>query len=113
MPLMQALHDPLKVVLVPVRHQQRFPVRRLDDVLQRIQLPVMNRNDAAGVVIDRAVGKLTEFPGKGSSVGGGDLAIRKVQNELFLHLVVGFTLVGTEIDLVRIGDEFRHLQMVG
>ena len=73
----------------------------------------MNRNDAAGVVINRAVCQLTEFSGKSSGVGGGDLAVGEVQNELFLHLIVGVVLVGTEIDLVRIGDELRHLQMVG
>ena len=41
--------------LKPVSHQYRLAVRRLNDILQGIQLPVMDATDIAVILIDRPV----------------------------------------------------------
>ena len=74
----EAAPDPLQVVSEPVGHQHRLTVCRFDDVLQRVQLPLMELNHLAGVGVDCAVGQLRQLTSKGSGIGSGDLAIRQL-----------------------------------
>ena len=112
MAIMQPFHDPLQIMLIPIGHQKRLAVCRLDNVLQSVQLLLVNGDRIPGIVVNGTIGHLGELAGEGCSISSGYFTIGQVQNELFFHLVVGVLLIGTEIDLVFAGYEFRHLQVV-
>ena len=95
-------------MLVPISHQKRLTVCRLDNVLQSVQLLLVNGDRIPGIVVNGTVGHLGEFAGEGCGIGSGYFAFGQVKNELFFHLVVRVLLIGTEIDLVFAGYEFRH-----
>ena len=107
-PIMQPFHDPLQIMLVPIGHQKRLTVCRLDDVLQSIQLLFMNGDRIPGIVVNGTIGHLGELAGEGCGIGSRYFAFGQVQNELFFHLVVGILLIGAEIDLIFAGYELRH-----
>ena len=63
-PIMQPFHDPLQIMLVPIGHQKRLTVCRLDDVLQSIQLLLMNGDRIPGIVVNGTIGHLGELAGE-------------------------------------------------
>lgn len=109
----EALFDALQVVTEPVGHQYGLAIGGFDDVLQRVQLPVMELYRIAGIGIDSAVGELGQFPGQGRCVGSSHLAIRELQDESLFELLVPVGLCVREVDLISGGYELRHLQVVG
>ena len=54
----EAFLDTGEVVLEPVSHKDRFAICRFDDIFQSIQLPIMELDDIAVIIIYGTVGKL-------------------------------------------------------
>ena len=62
------LFDALYVMSEPIRHEERFAVHALDDVLQGIEFAVMYMQRSSIVGVDCAVCHLREFPGQDSGI---------------------------------------------
>ena len=92
---MKPFHNPLQIMLEPVRHQKRFAVGSFDDVLQCIQLAIMDKDCISGIIINCAVRHLGQLAGKRSGVCGTDLSVGQVQYELLFHFLIGIPLVLT------------------
>jgi len=80
--LLQSLGDTDKIMLEPVRHQKRLVTGGFDDVLQRIELSVVNRDGATIVSINSAVCHLAQLAGESGSICRCDFAIRELQHEI-------------------------------
>ena len=70
--------DPFQVMLVPIGRKDRLPVRRLNDVLQGIQLPVMDRFISAVIRIYRSVCYLGQLPGQRCRIRGCHFPFRQL-----------------------------------
>ena len=73
----------------------------------------MELDHLAGVGVDRTVGQLRQLTSEGSGIGGGDLAIRQLQNQLLLQVRIPLGLRLGEMHLILGGDQIRHFQVVG
>ena len=83
---MEPFRDAFQVMPEPVSHKHRLSVRRLDDVLQCVQLPLMDGDRLPGIRVDCAVRHLRQLPGKGCGIGGCDLAVWQLQDEVLLQI---------------------------
>src|SRR5699024_3267587 len=79
---LQPLGYAREVMLEPVRRKHRLAVCRFDQILKGVELAVMDINDLAAVVIDRAVRHLTQLARERRGVLGSDLAVRERQHQL-------------------------------
>ena len=100
-------------MLEPVSYQHRLAVGSLNEIFQSIQLPVMEVQRAFVLGVDRAVCKLTEFPGKGCSIGCVHLDTLQFEHQLFGHRLVLLVFVLAERDRYGVQHTLRHLQIVG
>ena len=106
--LLQSLGDTDKIMLEPVRHQKRLVTGGFDDVLQRIELSVVNRDGATIVSINSAVCHLAQLAGESGSIGSGNITGRKLQYEILLQFVVSLFLIIGELHCIFTADELRH-----
>ena len=92
LPHREALLNTLEVVPEPVGHQHRLAVGGFDDVLQRIQLPLVEEQAAVIGVVDPAVRQLAQLAGQGCCVDRIDLRAVQGHYQLTLQGVVGLAL---------------------
>ena len=83
-----------EIVLISVHHQHRLAVRRLDEVLQRIQLFIMDDANVVEFIVYRAVGQLQQFACQRRRVQRQHIAIRVGKQHIPLHLPVQFFFPG-------------------
>ena len=76
----EALLNPGKVMLEPVRHQHRLAVGGLHQIFQRVQLSVVDSNRPPLRIVHRAIGHLQELTGQGGGVHRVDLTVLQLQN---------------------------------
>ena len=90
--LRAVLSEPLlnagQIMLVGVHHQHRLTVRRLDEILQRIQLFIVNHADVVELVIYCAVGKLQQLTCQRCRVQRQHVAVRVGKQHVPFHLPV-------------------------
>ena len=103
---------PLQVMPVPVSHQHRLPVRRLHQILQSLQLPVMDTPHPAVLVIDRPVRHLQQLVGEPGGVHRVNIPVRKRQQHIFLQLPIQLHLPPAHGNLHPVIHTLRHIQIV-
>ena len=109
----QPILDAVKVVLVPVGHQQGLSIHALDDVLQGVQFLVVDIFHIPVIRIDRPICHLAEFSGQHSGICRRHLALVKLCRQIFAHLIVNGSFWLIHIHPVLAVYEFRHLEVVG
>ena len=109
---MESLRNPFQVVPEPVSHQERFSSHALNEVLQCVQLPVMDGDHLPGICVYRTVRHLGELPGEGCGIGGVNLPIRELQQQIPLEGNIPLHFLLREIHLIAGGNEPWHLQVI-
>ena len=90
----EALLNAREIVLVGVHHQHRLAVRRLDEILQRIQLFIVNHADVVELIVYRAVGQLQQLARQRRRVQRQHIAVRVGEQHIPFHLPVQFFFPG-------------------
>lgn len=88
----EAVLDAAKVMPEPVGQKEWFFVGGLDNILQSVQLPIVKLNDLTGIGIDGSVCQLRELTGERCGIGSSHFAVRKLQDELLLQILIAAAL---------------------
>jgi hypothetical protein len=72
----------------------------------------VNMDCAADIVIDSTICHLESLFDSGG-IGHSDIAVRELQHEVVLQIVIAFLFFLGKLHLVFAADELRHLQVVG
>lgn len=113
MQLMQPFRYAVEVMPEPVCDKQRSAVHAFDNILKGIQLPVVYRNDLAGVIVYRTIRHLRQFIAETCGVGGSDFAVRQRQHQFLPQVAVFLMLRSGKLHGIFAHDQFRHFQVVG
>ena len=89
LPHIESLLNALQIVLEPVGHQDRPAVCAFDQVLQRVQLPLVEEQAVVLSVIDAAIGQLAQLPGQRRRAHRVDLRAPQGNHQFMLQLFVG------------------------
>ena len=108
----KALLDAGEIVLIGVHHQRRLAVRRLDQILQGIQLPVIDDAHIVELVVAGSICQLQQLPGQRRGVERQDVAIRVGQQHIAFHLPVQLFFPRRQLQLHHIVDAVWHLDVV-
>ena len=81
-------------MLIGIHHQHRLAVRRLDEILQRIQLLVVNDADVVELIVYRAVGQLQQLACQRRRIQRQHVAVCVGEQHIPFHLPVQFFFPG-------------------
>lgn len=105
--------DTVKVVLVPVSHQQGLSIHAFDDVLQCVQFLIVDMFHIPVIRIDRPVCHLGELAGQHSGICCRYLALVKLRCQILAHLIINGLFRLLHIHPVLAVYKFRHFEVVG
>ena len=101
---------PFQIVLIPVRHQNRLSVCCFDQVFQRIQLFLMERQHLFVIGVDCTTRQLRELSTERRSIRGSHfILLSHVQHQFFSQFIVLFLFLFIHRDHALRHDLLRHL----
>ena len=99
-------------MLEPIPHQDRFAVCAFDQILQRLQLPVVDAMHIMLRVINSTVGHLQQFICQRRRVHGVNLFTAQGYDHLFPKLIVKSPFLIGQLYFHLVIDAGRHVQKI-